>query len=153
MRALTLWRPWPEPIAVGIKPVENRPWRPSDRLLEEMDHLVCIHGGKKYDYPGAVWMEDNGLWTARWPENSPEGIVCVMHIKEIVTEMRSPWFTGPYGWVFDRGIKIDPPIPCRGHQGLWNLPPDVEAQVRERMSQGDPRVAATQVEAAESTAE
>jgi len=41
------------------------------------------------------------------------------------------WFTGTFGWVLRDVTPIDP-VACKGAQGLWPLPPDVLAQVRER---------------------
>lgn len=41
------------------------------------------------------------------------------------------WFFGPYGWLMPERVPIAP-VPCRGAQGLWKLPPDVEAEVLRR---------------------
>ncbi len=68
MIALTLWRPWDEPVCSGAKPIENRPNPPPRKLLGE---YVAIHAGKKYDSAGATAIRargyrllgDDGTWT------------------------------------------------------------------------------------------
>ena len=35
-----------------------------------------------------------------------------------------------YGWFFEDVQKVEPPIPCRGMQGLFKLPPEIEKQLR-----------------------
>lgn len=42
-----------------------------------------------------------------------------------------PWFAGPYAWVLDDVVALPEPVPCRGDRGLWPLPPDVLAAVRD----------------------
>ena len=39
------------------------------------------------------------------------------------------WFSGPYGWVLEDVVQILPPVDCRGYQGAWTLPDDVERLV------------------------
>lgn len=38
-----------------------------------------------------------------------------------------------YMWFTEHMITLPRPIPCIGHQSLWTVPGDVEAQVREQM--------------------
>lgn len=136
MKGLTLWRPWQEPVAAGVKPVENRPWAPSVSMQLELERGFALHGGKKYDRDGAEWMEMEGLWAPKPAADSPQGIVAVVALEHVVTEMDSPWFFGPYGWVLRVLWEVDPPVPCRGAQGLWELPPDVESEVLRRRHDG-----------------
>lgn len=37
--------------------------------------------------------------------------------------------TGRFAWRLDKMHTLTEPAPCRGKQGLWNLPPDVERAV------------------------
>lgn len=39
-----------------------------------------------------------------------------------------PWWVGPVGWYFRDLVAIEP-VPCKGAQGLWSLPADVDASV------------------------
>lgn len=44
-----------------------------------------------------------------------------------------PWWTGPVGWLFEDVVEIEP-VPCRGAQRLWTVPPEVEHVVRLRVA-------------------
>jgi hypothetical protein len=44
------------------------------------------------------------------------------------------WFVGRFGWVFRDRRHIATPVECKGAQGLWTLPGDVEAQVVEQLA-------------------
>lgn len=50
----------------------------------------------------------------------------------------SPWYQGPIGWIVVERIALPTPVSCRGAQGLWTLPPDVEAAVMRQI--GEARV-------------
>lgn len=41
----------------------------------------------------------------------------------------SKWYMGQVGWVLDEVVTLPKPVPCRGAQGLWTLPADVESAV------------------------
>ncbi|MHB1134252.1 MAG: ASCH domain-containing protein [Chloroflexota bacterium] len=41
---------------------------------------------------------------------------------------------GRYGWVLTNVQRLPKPIPCRGTPCLWNVPPDVWAQVEKQLS-------------------
>lgn len=49
----------------------------------------------------------------------------------LAPEPRDPWFCGPVGWYL-RDVVAIKPVPCKGAQGLWSLPPEVLADVRRR---------------------
>ena len=44
----------------------------------------------------------------------------------VTTVDRPRWFNGPFGWHMDDVVQMYIPIPIRGHQGLWNVPPEIE---------------------------
>ncbi len=46
------------------------------------------------------------------------------------------WWAGPVGWVLVDVYALVEPVPCRGFQGFWTLPPDVEAAVRAQLGAG-----------------
>lgn len=131
LRALTIWRPWAGLIAAGVKPIENRDWPPPKSLVGE---YLAIHAGKKWDGDGATWawalMDRLGLHVPAARANA-EGIVAVARVTGAVTTSDSPWFVGDYGWTLAEVVAIDP-VPCKGMQGLWTVPPDVLATVRAR---------------------
>lgn len=149
MKALTFWRPWSDAIVRGPKRCENRGWPPPDRMLGE---YIAIHAGKRYQRGEWPWPDG---FEPPAEADSPQGIVGVARIRgaldlrrgralmylETVDELqvadrldeldRDPWWAGPCGWLLDEVVAIEP-VPCRGAQGLWNLPADVELVVRER---------------------
>jgi len=42
----------------------------------------------------------------------------------------SEWFTGPYGWALSDAQPLCEPIPCKGCQRLWNVPGNIEEEIR-----------------------
>lgn len=52
------------------------------------------------------------------------------------TEARCDGWAEPDQWhlVFESGPRLPTPIPCRGYQGLWTLPTDVEAAVQSQVA-------------------
>jgi hypothetical protein len=44
----------------------------------------------------------------------------------------SPWFVGPYGFVLREPRALAKPIPCKGRQGFWQVPPAIARAVREQ---------------------
>lgn len=152
MKALTLRCPWAYAITHLGKRVENRTWRPPPALQGQR---IAIHAGKAppvrangtFDaghehwcevQESLAWMTHKGLAlmpvTARELVEAASAVVAVATLAEVVTQSQSPWFVGPFGWVLADVRALPAPIPCRGAQGLWDLPPDVLAQVQEAMS-------------------
>lgn len=126
--AITLWRPWDQAILRAGKRIENRPWkRPSIA-----GRLIAIHAGERYDKAGRSWMMRNGLYTPPKDLRSPKGIVGVMRVRRFITSSDDPWFVGPFGWELYDVKEIDP-VPCKGAQGLWTVPPDVAERVLEQL--------------------
>jgi hypothetical protein len=143
MRALTFWQPWAFIVSRGEKLIENRPWEPPVWLLNQD---FAIHAGKKWDRDRVGFIADlyDGLMpTKLYCEQAQCGAVtAVAKVVAVVTsteaaERLAPghgkWFFGPYGWVLEDVRPITPAIECRGYQKLWNLPPEIEAQVHERL--------------------
>ena len=134
MRALTIWQPWcwcitdvPERWA---KRVENRTWPPPAGMI---GHEIALHAGRRYDDDAAAQILEVFGLAVPAPQEIPRGtIVGVARIVTVITESIDPWFGGPVGWVLDNVRRLEQPIQCRGAQGLWTLPPDVESLVREQ---------------------
>jgi hypothetical protein len=133
LRALTLWRPWGVAIVRHGKRIENRTWAPPRWLIGKD---IAIHNGKRVDREGIAALMSilRGERTAFAMDAQsllgPEGaVIGVARVTGFVEESASPWFCGPVGWTLDN-VRECAPIPCRGAQGLWMLPADVEEQVR-----------------------
>lgn len=132
MRALTLWRPWAVAIVSHGKRIENRTWAPP-RWMVGKD--IAIHNGKRIDKAGiaAVMLILRGdqpafAMDAQRLLGPESAIVGLATITGFVEHSDSPWFCGPVGWVLDN-VRACEPVSCRGSQGLWTVPPDIERAV------------------------
>ena len=65
---------------------------------------------------------------------SPGAVARYIRVSEVFAAGRA-WYVGgdAYGWIFDERRALKTPVPCRGAQGLWQLPGDVEAAVRKQL--------------------
>jgi hypothetical protein len=111
MKALSIKQPWAALIVSGIKPVENRSWATSYR------GPLLIHASKRHDHEANVRLDATHLVHG--------AIVGIVDLIDIVTAHPSPYFTGPYGWVLANPRRIEPPIPMRGQQRLFDVPDDL----------------------------
>jgi len=66
---LTIIQPWAAAIALGPKRIENRTWRPSNRMLGE---FIAIHAGKKVD---TSWVTEAFIWDRRECEFDKDQII------------------------------------------------------------------------------
>jgi hypothetical protein len=104
MKALSIRQPWAWLIANGYKDIENRRW------LTKFRGKFLIHTGKKFDFEGYEWVvSEMGLPMPRPSEFKRGGIVGVAEIIDCVREHKSPWFSGPYGFV----MKNAKPLPFK----------------------------------------
>lgn len=142
IRGLTIHQPWAWLIAQGHKPIENRTWKPP---ASAVGGYLAIHAGKKFD-PGEVRSDFQWAWINALPRHVGAfqsalmerlasecgSIIAVARLTGWIDASASPWFFGPIGWTLADVVAIDP-VPCRGAQGLWTLPPDVLARVERAM--------------------
>lgn len=118
MKALSILQPWAWLIVNGYKPVENRTWATKFR------GPLLIHAGKSW---GREQRIDLTFVHAHFPEISlPSvfdcgGIVGGVTVVDCVSEMDSPWFFGPYGFVMRAPVALPHMIPYRGGLGLFNV--------------------------------
>lgn len=155
MRGLTLTRPWPFAI-LGLAPlaakrVENRAVRYPAHLKGE---LICLHAGKTYDPEAADFILQTCGIEPPDDADCPQGIVGVCrvvgwlfkdheHVRDAFGPITFPvppgqdrWFFGPWGWILDDVQKLATPVPCRGMQGLWPVPPTIEEKVGAQLQGG-----------------
>lgn len=129
MKALSIRQPFAWLICAGYKDIENRRWPTKFR------GRIYVHTSMQFDYDGFNWVCRNALrlppldvetfaYIALYP---PEGVVGEVDIVDCVTESKSPWFEGPFGFVLANPVLYEQPIPMRGRLGLWEvqLPEDV----------------------------
>jgi hypothetical protein len=146
MRALTLRHPWAHAIAHLGKDIENRTWEPSPNVLAAGE-LFAIHAGKRPPrtvkamaevQDAVVWMLEQGIYveathTILRMTETASAVVAIARYVGCTTYSTSPWFAGPVGWQLEDVVTLVTPVPCRGAQGLWLLPSDVEASARAQL--------------------
>lgn len=86
---------------MGQKDVENRSWPTSFR------GKFLIHAGKKFDLEGYQRI----MSKMRLPLPEPGkfergGIIGLAEITDCVTQSKSPWFSGPYGFVIRNATPL-----------------------------------------------
>ena len=117
MKALSIQQPFAWLIVNGHKDIENRDWKPTNPGLR-FRGPVLIHAGKRM-YEG---YEDAQDWD--WPgieqpcDFDMGGIVGEAEIIDCVTESKSRWFFGRYGFVFQNARPL-PFRPCVGALGFF----------------------------------
>ncbi len=151
MRALTVLQPWATPIALGLKPLENRTYAPPASVR---DGWLAIHAGKNRidpeDDPAAL-VECLRRMESRPSSTTPPLTLRTLldhagHVLALVrlagvayseaevaalTPNQRAWYVpGSRGWLIGERRQLPKPVPVRGQQGIWFLPPDVEALVR-----------------------
>ena len=120
MKAISLWQPWASLVVEGYKDVENRPWRSFYR------GPLLIHASLKWDQEGADWIEENCSLQLALKEDHEQGqILGIVDMVECVKDYNSPWFFGPYGFVFENPKQFKQSITYRGRQGLFNVPDEI----------------------------
>ncbi len=130
MKAISIRAPWWQFIIRGDKPIENRAWSTNQR------GRILIHAssfdGKRViaaDYCNALrccaadGRSTSRLWPREYPQSWRGAIVGSVEIVDVVTEHRSAFFSGPYGWVLANPRRYLVPVPCKGQLRLW-MPDD-----------------------------
>jgi len=55
-------------------------------------------------------------------------VIGLAYLADILTDSPSRWAEpGHHHWTLESAVPVDPSVPCKGRQGLWN-PPDVAAE-------------------------
>jgi activating signal cointegrator 1 len=149
--ALTLWQPWASLIQIGVKPFETRGWATAYR------GPLAIHAGT--DRRGLALcrgepeieqaLADAGYLLTFSPRDIDRGwravplgsIVAVADLvqcwraEDIVAEDLADPFDdyspGRWAWHLHRVQALPEPIKCKGLQGLWHPPLDIQDRLRE----------------------
>lgn len=127
LQGLTLKQPWAWAVCCAGKAIENREWKPGATILEPGD-FIAIHAGQGVDDEGFAFLR--GLGFSPPVELVRGGIVAVARFGGVVTEHPSPWFFGPFGWLFEDVRVFERPIPCGGATVLWSMNDEIQRRVR-----------------------
>jgi hypothetical protein len=125
MKALTIKQPWAQAILYLGKDIENRGQRTSIR------GTIAIHAGATLYEPGF----QHPLIIGRLePEDVVKSaIIGVVDIVKCVQKSDSPWFIGKVGYVLRDPRALHEPIACSGARGFWDVPADIEHQIRQQL--------------------
>lgn len=143
MKALPLWQPWATLIALGEKKIETRSWKPYESLVGQRIAIHACKGGlSKRDEVALVQTNPSiarvlAAHALKFDELPRGAIIATARLTryrqfdaEWVAELerRRPteidfgdYTIGRYGWIFDDVRKLDEPVECKGHQGVFPL--------------------------------
>jgi hypothetical protein len=152
--ALTIHQPCAWAICAGHKLVENRTWRPPLEMVGKLIGIHAGKGlPKSWSFPSDVHVPDaqhlvygaligvarlvgvvracidltggtGGRFAAPSYELMHGASVGVPVRPELAARIR-PWWRGPWGWLLEEAVLLPEPIPMRGQQGVWRIPPVV----------------------------
>ena len=138
MRALTVRQPWAWAIIHGGKDVENR-----SRSLGPYRGLVAIHAGRQWAGDEALAEVERMVGFDAAPGGfilgNVIGVVDLVQVhmpRSIMCAPCSPWAEPDAAWhlLLRNPRPLAHPIPWRGAQGLWTVPADLEAAIREQVT-------------------
>lgn len=130
MKALSLWQPWASLVVLGLKQYETRSWQTSYR------GTLVIHAAKTWDEQQfEQWnrFEIRLDHTFAVPRGVALGTVeligCFQTTPLLGLEVPlgshehifGNWSPGRYAWKLANPIQFPEPIPCAGHQRLWEI--------------------------------
>lgn len=120
-KAISIRQPWAWMIINRYKDIENRTWKSNYR------GRILIHASKTIDRQGVelmreIFENENEYFPSEFDTG---GIIGSVLIKDCVTSHKSPWFTGPYGFVLAKPREL-PFYPVRGRLGIWTFTRDQE---------------------------
>jgi hypothetical protein len=144
--AITLWPEWAWAIAHFGKDVENRSWPPPPFIIGKR---IAIHAGKhiggkpKDQLDGLQDLlemtefagKELPVFSDLIPIIKTSAIVAVVKVVGCIrTGEAEGWYNGALGWKLADVQTLPEPVECKGMQGLWTLPDDVLAKVRQQLA-------------------
>lgn len=142
---LSLYPPWSDWLIEGVKDIENRPFAPRPEVIGK---YIVIHATKNVPPEERVQgkaLRDICKRTGAKPVPNPVygAVIGIVRVVGYVVPpafpilppnpaTRSPWFTGPAGWLIEGARRLKTPIVLNGARRLWRTPLHViEAIVKE----------------------
>lgn len=139
MKALTICEPYATLISRGVKRVENRTWHCS------YTGPLLIHAGRSLKYFDAEECRElYGLgigdltFGAALAVVEMVGCAPILGIRSGRFSDRWPWLNnhdhteGPFCFVLENVRRLKQPVPWSGCMGLWDVPPELAEQIREK---------------------
>ncbi len=154
MRAITLTQPWATLVAIRAKTIETRNW------ITHYRGQIAIHAAKAMPDDARYMVTEppfsialGGILATELPRASIIALATIdqcwefghgteAKIRERSAQQSLPPFeadfgdytAGRYGFRLVDVILLPKPVPARGMLNLWNVPTDVERQVREQIA-------------------
>lgn len=135
MKVITLYEPYAMLVAIEAKKIETRSWATKYR------GRLAIHAGKNWPSWAKLLLMREPFRSVlfpmglHYPEALPLGaIVAICDLKGcwpiddqghgpiLISEQEKAfgdYTPGRFMWMLGNGKRVDPPIPARGKQGLW----------------------------------
>ena len=114
MKALTIRQPWAWLIVSGKKNIENRSWNTNYR------GKFLVHAAAAFSTTPLEEIEDHfHVKLPQCDEMLRGGIIGSCELVDCVTEHRSKWFEGPYGFVL-KNAKLRRFERTGGKLGFWD---------------------------------
>ncbi|MGO9372711.1 MAG: ASCH domain-containing protein [Syntrophobacteraceae bacterium] len=126
MKAISLWQPWASLMALGHKKNETR------GKYTEYRGPLAIQAAKRIVIPNDPQfinaLQDLGLLDQEFPQGAIVGICDLVEVERIGSHfpvngyeyLFGNYTVGRYAWITENMRKVDPPIPCRGYQWLFD---------------------------------
>lgn len=142
MKALTLTQPWASLVALGYKRVETRSWP----IYRSQFSTIAIHAAKGMPKAARDFAEVEHT-LGRIPGAIPRGaVVAVARLLDCrrteeaagmvsgLERYLGDYSPGRWAWFLGYVYALSKPVPCRGALGLWELPAEIEAEIRVMLS-------------------
>lgn len=159
MKALTIWQPWADAIRCGVKMFETRSWPTKHRgeiAIHASKHepsCVTEHVAVSEAAQAIEWAEKSSACTHAhgaiiavaellecYPADAIPDVYCWQGANVYTRLTLQPlseseralgdFSAGRFAWFLYPVRIVSPVVPCRGMQGIWTVPPEIEEQVR-----------------------
>ena len=140
MKALSVRQPWAWLVCKGYKDIENRVWHlrmPPLLNYPKTPRRIYVHTGLIMDVNAPdrsaanEWILERLTTEQREEYENAEihrgAIIGEVDIMGCCEHSKSPWFTGPFGFVLANPELYDHPIPCKGRLGFFE--PNFEDEI------------------------
>ena len=134
MKTITIWQPWASLLVSGQKEYETRSWatayrgpiaihaakRPVRRTIDALDAGNAWDTLERFESlfpaPGESTGAIVGTAILTGCNLIDEAFVAKLTIQE---RALGDFSLGRYAWEFQKMVPVDPPVPVKGMQGLW----------------------------------
>jgi hypothetical protein len=139
MKAISLYQPWATLVAIGAKKIETRSWGTRYR------GPLAIHAAKKWSLQDqSILLKEPFKTVLAGFQEYPLGCILAVTLLEgcfkiypvplLISDQEEAfgdYRPGRFMWMLELQRKVEPPIPFRGRQGLFEIPDSlIEAEWR-----------------------